>query len=210
MQKRVVLLTACCTLIVFSSAALATITKPYTFSNGATADANQVNANFNTVYQQTNVNTANIATAINSITARKVNVSSPYNSSNFVASQALTAICGTGEVLTGGSCSCTHSSMNTATTNYGLVWGCETIGNSIVGMCGTNAITYSQTKYGPPITITAVCASITVVGGAAKNVANAVDNEAVDLNKAEREAVVQRMEKEQLEFLHLLQQNKVQ
>src|SRR5690242_7983181 len=37
------------------------IVKPYTFTNGSTADANQVNADFDTVYSQTNKNTANIS-----------------------------------------------------------------------------------------------------------------------------------------------------
>lgn len=209
MQKTMVVVCACFTFMALATVAAAgSINKPYTFSNGGTADANQVNANFDRVYQQTNVNSANIATAVKSLNIRKVTVSQAYNAANYVGSQVPTAACGAGEVLTGGTCSCTHDSFNSVTTNYGLLWNCMIIGNSVVGMCGTNAISYSATKFGPPITVTAVCASVTSVGsGLAKNT-NTEENIGPDTFQAEREAAVERIKKEQAEFFRVLQETK--
>lgn len=210
MQKKMATVCACFTFMALATVAVAgNISKPYTFSNGGTADANQVNANFDTIYQQTNVNSANIATAVKSVKFRNVTASYAYNAGNYIGSLVPVAACGTGEVLTGGTCSCSHASFNSATTNFGLLWNCDMVGNAVLGMCGTNAIVYSSAKYGPPITVTAVCASVTSVGGvAAKSIASS-DNVEVDPFQAERDAAVEKIKKEQAEFFRVLQETKI-
>lgn len=206
MRKTALLLCACCTFFAWAAVAVAgSITKPYTFANGAPADANQVNANFDTVYQQTNRNSSDIAVAVRSVNLRKVIVSRPYNATNYIGSEVPNAACGAGEVLTGGSCSCTHDSFSAATTNYGLVWTCDFIGNSVLGMCGANSTVMSTYKFGPPITVTAVCASVTPVGS---SLAKTTDY--LDPHQAEREAAVERMKKEQAELIRVLKENNSQ
>jgi len=68
-MKTIIITISCIIQIIFLSAFANAedILKPYTFTNGTTADATQVNANFDTVYSRTNNNTRDISTLANSV-----------------------------------------------------------------------------------------------------------------------------------------------
>ena len=43
------------------------------------------------------------------------------------------------------------------TTNFGVVEASSPVGNSYVGNCVSNALTHSDFKFGPPVTVFALC-----------------------------------------------------
>lgn len=140
----------------------APITKPHTFANGTTTDATQVNANFDTVYTQVNTNSDNIAALqTKGLSTRIVTNGSARNTASPWGSEFITASCGNDEILTGGSCNASHISFSYATTNYGVVRHCLVAGNSIAGASVTDTGFDSASKYGPPITVYAICLSQT-------------------------------------------------
>lgn len=190
-------------LATFASAA--DIIKPYTFVNGATADANQVNANFDTVYGQTNINTSNINMLANSnitgISSRIVSSGSAYYASGANVSALSVTSCAADEYITGGSCSCTHANFNSTTTNWGVVNYCSPVGNSMVGSCFADAITYNQYKFGPPITTYSICATISKTLG--KTVPKTV-NESVEAKyQAELRETLDKLSRDRDEYVRI-------
>ena len=66
--------------------------------------------------------------------------------------------CPTGSIMTGGGVWCASDNFNSSTTKFGVVNGGWPAGNSYIGICYADAITYLSYLYGPPITAYAVCA----------------------------------------------------
>lgn len=72
-------------------------------------------------------------------------------------SESIVATCPIGSVMTGGGVKCSSDNANFSTTNFGVInWSIPT-GNSFLGSCSADAITYSSLLYGPPVTVYAVC-----------------------------------------------------
>jgi len=198
-------------------AVAANITKPNTFTNGTTADASQVNANFDTAYGQINKNTANISTlatsvanAFTGLSTRIVTNGYAYNASNYIGSQISATSCGTGEIITGGTCSCEHTNYRSTTTNFGIASHCGFAGNTIIGFCVTDYGSEYTYKYGPPITTYAVCMSVNTAG--AVPLAKIVTKSAEAINSeppnAELEAAIEKMKREMEEYVRMRQDTK--
>ena len=192
-------------------AVAANITKPNTFTNGTTADASQVNANFDTAYGQINKNTANISTlatsvanAITNFSTRTVSSGYPYYASTPYTSNTSTTTCGTGEIITGGTCTCNHTSFSSATTNWGVLVFCSISGNSVLGACfsDNSVATY---KFGPPITTYAVCASTNKTGSI--SLAKPVDVLGNEQYQPELDAAIEKMKREIGEYTRMRQGN---
>lgn len=66
--------------------------------------------------------------------------------------------CLNGETLTGGSCSASSTRHDSSITNWGVLWICDIVGNSIIGASVADHLGDNR-KYGPPITVNAVCTS---------------------------------------------------
>lgn len=73
-------------------------------------------------------------------------------------SEVVTATCPTGSIMTGGGVRCNSDAFNSATTNFGVINASTPAGNSYLGACTSEGITYSTLKYGPAVTVYAVCA----------------------------------------------------
>jgi len=102
----------------------------------------------------------------NLTTIVRMNYSS-YDSSNNFGSEVITASCFSGEVLTGGGCDCWGNyTWNASTTNYGQMNSCAPAGNSMIGSCFTSVSDASLLKFGPPVTVYAVCAPSTLPSSA--------------------------------------------
>ena len=88
---------------------------------------------------------------------------SNYNTSLSAGSEAVVATCLANEYLTGGTCSCYSGEFDSSTTNSGTVFVCEVAGNHIVGACTADYGIWDDLKYGPPITVHAICISTSVL-----------------------------------------------
>ncbi len=84
---------------------------------------------------------------------------SSRNTANYIGSEIVISSCSVGEVLTGATCSSFSDNFNSSTTNFGVVWTCEIVGNSVLGVALASDLAMSVSKYGPPVTVYAVCAS---------------------------------------------------
>ena len=73
-------------------------------------------------------------------------------------SEVVTATCPTGSIMTGGGVWCSSDGFNSSTTNFGVVNAGFPSGNSYIGTCYADAVTYLDYLFGPPITAYAVCA----------------------------------------------------
>lgn len=87
---------------------------------------------------------------------RKAN--SDRNVQDSAVSELVMATCWSNEVLVGGSCSAVTVDSNSSTTNYGVVWDCTLVENTVIAVSYANGLLYSSSKYGPPVSATAICA----------------------------------------------------
>jgi hypothetical protein len=60
--------------------------------------------------------------------------------------------------MTGGGVQCSSDNFNSSTTNFGVINSSAPAGNSYLGGCYADALSYSTLKFGPAITVFAVCA----------------------------------------------------
>jgi hypothetical protein len=75
-------------------------------------------------------------------------------------SEVLTATCPTDSILTGGGVVCNAGGLEDwGTTNFGVVSGSTPAGNSYIGLCSADALTFNSAKFGPPIRVYATCLS---------------------------------------------------
>jgi hypothetical protein len=73
-------------------------------------------------------------------------------------SEVATATCPTESIMTGGGVQCSSDNFNSSTTNFGVINSSAPAGNSYLGGCYADALSYSTLKFGPAITVFAVCA----------------------------------------------------
>lgn len=142
----------CIVIISLFVAASTTYAAPYTFSEGEVVSASKMNANFSALESAIN-SSSNIS--------RRVVIESAVKgiSYSWYFSEMITASCGANEILSGGSCSCAHNDWNSSTTNTGAVSFCDFFGNTVLGSCESDGYFGDSNKYGPPITVYAVCLS---------------------------------------------------
>jgi len=88
----------------------------------------------------------------------KVFSSSDRNLSFNVASETILATCPPKSIVTGGGVDCLSLNFDSSTTNYGVVITSNPVGNGYVGTCGADGLFYDNNKFGPPITVFALCA----------------------------------------------------
>ena len=86
-------------------------------------------------------------------TESDANVDSSFNS------ETLLATCPTGSIMSGGGVKCSSDNDDFSTTNFGLLFSSIPSGNSYLGTCFADALTFSSDKFGPPVTVYAVCLS---------------------------------------------------
>jgi hypothetical protein len=82
-------------------------------------------------------------------------------------SDVVTATCPIGSVMTGGGLWCSSDNFNSSITNWGVINASFPSGNSFIGSCYADALTYSSAKFGPPVTVYAVCLQAASSGVAA-------------------------------------------
>lgn len=124
---------------------------PNVFVSGQIATAAAVNKNFSTLASA--INKLGIKTAVYTVHSDANTAAGAY-----AVSEVLTATCPAGTVLTGGSVSCDTDNSDITTTNYGIPLSVSMAGDSVVGACWIETLTYKAYKYGPAITVYAVCA----------------------------------------------------
>lgn len=131
---------------------------PHTFSEGTPAKASEVNQNFTALKEGIDTNLS----IQESQYVRSQDHYSWYNYHDGASntSEVAVASCPVGTVVTGGSVECSGEDTNHAFTNFGLVTSSAPAGNSWIGACYADALTHSSTKYGPGITVHAMCTSI--------------------------------------------------
>ncbi len=76
-------------------------------------------------------------------------------------SEIAAASCGLNEALVGGGVECNHKYMSLSTTNTGTIKTAIPVGRTYMGTCTADqgSATYSTSKYGPAITVYAICLS---------------------------------------------------
>ena len=76
----------------------------------------------------------------------------------------------------------------------------------MIGSCAASALIFDSTKYGPPITTYAICA--TVAKSPSKTLAKPTE-ENIDLKfQAEIKTILDKLTKEQEEYIRIIQENK--
>ncbi len=119
---------------------------PYSFQNGQTADANQVNSNFNDVE-------AKALAALGSMQTQKV-TGVDYGVS--------AAICPSNSIVLSANCLCDDDDGN---SNFGKLFGCIVSGNGAVAGCFPDGVTFDSRKNDPVAEVVAVCLSATSQDG---------------------------------------------
>jgi hypothetical protein len=123
-------------------ATLAHAEVPHIFKSGDLVSSVKMNENFAAVDKQVTVRSKGSAKSL----------------TNSAASEILSVTCNADETLISATCSSFHMDFNSSTTNFGVVWACDIVGNTAMGMANGGLMTYSSYKYGPPFTVYAVCA----------------------------------------------------
>ena len=154
---------------------------PNTFTANAPASASEVNANFSALSVAVDANTSDIGVVANSLNSVITDLTSAYRftaiyytSYNYSftfgssTSEVASATCPTGSILVGGGVECRTDLANWSTTNFGVVNATLPVGNTILGGCTAEALTYSALKWGPPVTVRAICLSPAIIPVQAK------------------------------------------
>lgn len=105
-------------------AVYAAVSKPYTFSDGATISASQVNANFDTVYAATNANTD----AISNIQISESGLKEELMPSTCPSGTTLGGVAGTESAF------CIENSERGAATYYAAVQACSAVGRHVCSL----------------------------------------------------------------------------
>lgn len=156
-------------LLMFGSVTVFAVSIPNTFTANTPASAIEVNANFTALSNAADANAANLLSVVTALDSAYRYSSIYYSSINFSTtygasvSEVLTATCPTGSLLVGGGVTCSSNSANWSTTNFGVVNATIPVGNSIIGSCVADALTYLSYLYGPPVTVRAICLSPAII-----------------------------------------------
>lgn len=148
---------------IFAFSATALAAELSVFQNGQVANAEDVNANFQELSSRADANSTailTIASALdNAYRATEVVFSSVAFSTSYGSSlsEVLSATCPAGSTLVGGGVQCSTPLTNFATTNAGVVESTIPAGNSIIGTCAANGLSWNSLKFGPGITVRAIC-----------------------------------------------------
>lgn len=125
---------------------------PNVFENGTVADADKINENFTAL--GTAIDNIAMSTTIRTVFSDK-------NTENSGGSEILNIACNAGEILIGGGCACSSNNHDYSTTNWGNLIYCYPYATSYIGGCFTSFSDWDNSKYGPAITVYAICAKIT-------------------------------------------------
>ncbi len=98
--------------------------------------------------------------SISANTTIRTNVSDKGISYGSIMSEVITVSCNWDEVLTGGSCGAYSMNNNSSTTNWGVVHECGLAGNTVVGAAYSWFLLHDNNKYGPPISVYAICLKV--------------------------------------------------
>ncbi len=93
-------------------------------------------------------------------TTTRTNYSDKGTSYGSQVSEVITVSCNNDELITGGSCSSQSDDNDSSTTNWGVLHSCTIAGNSIIGSAYADALVYDANKFGPAITVYAICAKV--------------------------------------------------
>ncbi len=156
------LISLCLTIIANFSFAQTNV--PNTFTDGSPALAEEVNENFDVLEDAIDTNTDAVLGLAAYLDQRYIVTESYISSYNFNAdspfsSQITAAVCPVGTALLGGGVACFGENTNYNTTNVGLLASGTPDGNSYLGLCFATD-TADSSKFGPGITVTAICGSI--------------------------------------------------
>jgi len=125
------------------------------FQAGQTAKASDVNQNFTMLEQAIKENSNGSGSQYLESTIYWT--SYDFNNSNTNWSVTATATCPSDTVITGGGVWCSTDGFNSNTTNWASASQGWPAGNSFIGTCHVDTLTFSPSKYGPPIKVHAVC-----------------------------------------------------
>ena len=78
-----------------------------------------------------------------------------------MTSEVIMVTCPFGTIMSGGGTTCNSNNFNSSTTNFGVIESDHPLENSFIGNCVSNGLFHSDFKFGPPVTVRAVCLSST-------------------------------------------------
>lgn len=131
---------------------------PNTFVAGETATAEAVNSNFTALANAINKMQTNTTTSIETTTRHVV---SDKNTDRTTTSELLSVSCLSGEILISGGCECYSENYDQVMSNYwASLHTCRPFSNGYSGYCLVGYADWDPDKYGPPITVYAICAKI--------------------------------------------------
>ena len=157
------------TLLSLTSASIFAVNIPNTFTANTPAVASEVNANFAALSNGIDTNAANLQSVVTALDSAYRFSAIYYTSYNYgvtfgsSTSEVAIATCPAGSILVGGGVECRTDAFNSLTTNFGVVSNTIPAGNSIIGACYAEAITYSALKLGPAVTARAICLSPAII-----------------------------------------------
>jgi hypothetical protein len=181
------ILTSCALLFCAHSNA-SDVEVPTTFVSGTVANAGEVNGNFDALAAGINDNNAkadtnalgvstnkdgietiagavviigeSLLSAVTGLETQTFKSTSLGYSGGANVSDSLIATCPTGSIMTGGGVWCQAGGLEDwNTTNFGVVNASNPAGNSYIGSCAADAITFNSGKFGPPVEVFVTCLS---------------------------------------------------
>lgn len=174
---------------------------PNIFKPGDIVSASKMNQNFEALENS-------FSNAIESVTTTVRVNGAPFNTDSWAISKIFTVQCNPGEVLTGGNCTSVHADQDLDTTNIGIIASCVITETSVLGASVVFPEISDLLKFGPPITVQAICASAVTVDGIQAMAAIAEDTEAESTFSHNDEIILEQME-EQLFKYHKLMEEKL-
>lgn len=129
---------------------------PNTFVAGETATAEAVNSNFTLLANAINKMQTTPTTSIETTRRKKF---SAKNTENTSTSEILSVFCLDEEILIGGGCECYSENYDRIMSNWWSALNvCRPFNNGYAGYCLVGYADWDPDKYGPPITVYAICA----------------------------------------------------
>lgn len=170
---------------------------PNTFSAGDTVSASRMNQNFEALENAVEGAMGDVFIAVRQNGAA-------YETSSWAVSDVMSIQCNSGELLTGGMCSPSHPDRNADTTNLGYVVSCAITPTAVIGFSAAIFDIADTGKYGPAITVQAVCASALPVGDILANRSSRVVSTSEPTLTEEDEMIIERMHTEALQYQQIL------